>query len=160
MPTNPDKLKSIKEISTRAIVFSVADDMVGRIWEAATGKLLHELRAHAEMTPHHYPSMLHSCAISGDDKFVATVDKVGRIIVWDAQTGAKVTEMAAPEMYTWDPVQRRHSIGGPRSLAFSPDGSLLAVGGIGTIGNIDHLEGKARVEVLDWNAAKRHHGLH
>jgi hypothetical protein len=57
-------------------------------------------------------------------------------------------------MYTWDPVQRRHSIGGIRSLAFSPDSAQLAVGGIGKIGNVDHLEGKARVEVFDWKAGK------
>ena len=58
-------------------------------------------------------------------------------------------------MYTWDKVQRLHSIGGVRSLAFSPDGKHLAVGGIGKIGNIDHLEGKARVEVFDWKAGKQ-----
>ncbi len=59
-------------------------------------------------------------------------------------------------MYTWDPVQRIHSIGGIRGLAFSPDGKLLAVGGIGKIGNIDHLEGKARVEVFDWQKRQTH----
>jgi WD40 repeat protein len=138
-------------------IVSVADDMVGRIWDAANGKLRCELRGHAEMTPHHFPSMLHACAIAPDDRHVATADKSGRIIVWDAQTGSKVSEMEAPVMYTWDPVQRRHSIGGPRSLAFSPDGSQLSVGGTGKIGNIDHLEANARVEVFDWKVGKRTH---
>ena len=61
----------------------------------------------------------------------------------------------APELYTWDPVQRRHSIGGIRSLAFSPDGNRLAVGGIGKIGNIDHLDSKPRVDLFDWRKSER-----
>ncbi len=136
---------------------SVADDMVARVWEIATGKMLHELRGHKEMTPNDFVSMLYACAISPGSKLIATGDKVGHIVVWDAQTGAKVTELEAPGMYTWDPVQRRHSIGGIRSLAFSPDGLQLAVGGVGKISNIDHLDGKARVEVFDWKAGKRSH---
>ena len=95
--------------------------------------------------------MLFACAISPDARHLATGDKVGHVVVWDLETGQKLTDAAKrPGMYTWDPVQRRHSIGGIRSLAFSPDGTQLAVGGIGKIGNIDHLDGKARVEVFDW----------
>jgi WD40 repeat protein len=138
-------------------IVSTADDMVCRLWDAASGKLIRELRGHQEKTPHHFPSMLHACAVSGDGKYVATGDKVGHVVVWEIASGRQLATMEAPVMYTWDPVQRRHSIGGLRALAFSPDGSLLAAGGIGKIGNIDHLDGKARVEVFDWRKGERVH---
>jgi WD40 repeat protein len=141
------------------LVASVADDMVGRLWDGATGKLLHELRGHSERTPHHFPSMLHAVAVAPDGRHVATADKVGHIGVWEADTGSQVAALEAPEMYTWDPTARRHSIGGVRALAFAPDGALLAAGGIGRIGNIDHLEGKPRVEVFDWRKGTRTHLL-
>lgn len=148
-------IRDVKSSPDGKFFVSVADDMVARVWESATGKKVHELRGHAEVTPHHFVSMLYACAISPDNKVIATGDKVGHIVVWDAQTGVKLAELEAPVMYTWDPTQRRHSIGGIRSLAFSPDGTQLAVGGIGKVGNIDHLEGKARVEVFEWKTAKR-----
>jgi WD40 repeat protein len=138
-----------------SMVASVADDMVCRLWDAATGKLVRELRGHAEKTPNGYGSMLFAVAFSGDGKHVATGDKVGKVKVWDVVTGKPVGEVEAPAMYTWDPVQRLHSIGGVRSLGFSPDGKTLAAGGIGKIGNIDHLEGKPRVELFDWATGKR-----
>jgi WD40 repeat protein len=138
-------------------IASVADDMVCRLWNAESGKLLHELRGHKEKTPHHFLSMLYACTISADGKYLATGDKVGHVVIWELASGKKVTTLEAPVMYTWDPVQRRHSIGGIRSLAFSPDGKLLAVGGMGKVNNIDHLEGNARVEVFDWQQGKRTH---
>jgi len=136
-------------------VASVADDMVCRLWDAASGKLLQELRGHQEKTPHHFPSMLYACTFAPDGKLLATGDKTGHIVVWETATGRQVTTLETPVMYTWDPVQRVHSIGGIRSLAFSADGALLAVGGMGKVGNIDHLEAKARVEVFDWQKGQR-----
>ncbi len=140
-------------------VASVADDMVCRLWDADTGEGLHELRGHAELTPHHYPSMLYACAFSPDGKQLATADRVGHVVVWDVDSGKELATVEATEMYTWDPRQRRHSIGGARSLAFSPDGRFLAVGGMGQVGNIDHLDGKARVEVFDWRQGERTHAF-
>jgi WD40 repeat protein len=141
------------------VIASVADDMVCKLWDAQTGALLRELHGHQEQTPHHYPSMLYACAFSADGAHVATGDKVGHVVVWEVASGKQLATLEAPVMYTWDPVQRRHSIGGIRALAFSPDGGLLAVGGIGKIGNIDHLDGPARVEVFDWRQGQRRHEL-
>jgi WD40 repeat protein len=136
-------------------VASVADDMACKVWDAATGESVHVLRGHAPTTPNDFPSMLFSVAFSADGAFIATADKVGHVVIWDTASGTSVAVVEAPGLYTWDPVQRRHSIGGARSVAFSPDGRLLAVGGVGKVGNIDHLGGKARVEVFDWRAGNR-----
>jgi WD40 repeat protein len=138
-------------------VVSAADDMVARVWDVATGKLVHELHGHAEVTPNHFPSMLYACAVSPDGTRVATADRIGHIVVWDLQSGKQLAAMDAPLMYTWDPKARIHSIGGIRSLAFSPDGKLLAAGGINQIGNIDHLGSLARVEIFDWQKQERTH---
>ncbi len=141
------------------LIASVADDMLCKVWDSAAGNLVHTLAEHKPMTPHHFPSMLYAVAFSHDGQLLATGDKVGHVAVWDVATGKKVGEADAPVLYTWDPKQRRHSIGGIRSLAFSPDNRLLAVGGIGTIGNIDHLDGPSRIEIFDWQTAKRVHEI-
>ncbi len=138
-------------------VASIADDMVCRVWNAADGKLVHELRGHEAKTPQHFPSMLYACAFSADGTRLATADRVGHIVVWDVAEGKQLAAVETPVMYTWDPKQRIHAIGGPRSVAFSPDGKLLAIGGMGQVGNIDHLEGKARVEIFDWQKGERTH---
>jgi WD40 repeat protein len=137
------------------LIASVADDMVCRLWDTATGKRFHELRGHAELTPNGFGSMLYALTFSADGKHLATGDKAGKVKVWEVDSGKPVAEVEAPIMYTWDAVQRLHSIGGIRSLAFSPDGKTLAVGGTGKIGNIDHLEANARIELFDWAAQKR-----
>ncbi len=135
-------------------VVSIADDMHCKVWDTATGELRFTLDDHKPETPNHYPSMLFAVAFSHDGKLLATGDKVGHVAIWDIVTGQKVGQVESPGMYTWDPRQRRHSIGGVRSVAFSRDGKTLAVGGIGQIGNVDHLDGAARVELYDWQAGQ------
>jgi WD40 repeat protein len=150
-------IRAVAATPDGTVVASVADDMVCRLWDVESGRMIHELVGHAELTPTHFPSMLFACAISPDGRLIATGDKVGHGVVWDLQSGNRLATLMAPELYTWDPVQRHHSIGGIRSMVFSPDGTRLAVGGSGKISNIDHLDGKARVEVFDWKKGARTH---
>jgi WD40 repeat protein len=155
IPAHDRWIRRITASSDGKRIASVADDMVCKIWDAETGDLIHTLVEHKPLTPHHFPSMLYAVAFSADGQFLATGDRVGHVAVWEVATGRKLEELEAPVMYTWDPKQRRHSIGGIRSLAFSRDGQHLAVGGIGTIGNIDHLDGPSRVEIFDWKTRQR-----
>ena len=140
-------------------IATVADDMLCKVWDAESGQLLHTLVDHKPLTPHHFPSMLYAVAFSPDSKTLVSGDRVGHLAVWDAANGQKVAELEAPVMYTWDPKQRRHSIGGIRSVSFSRDGQFVAAGGIGTIGNIDHLDGPSRVEIFDWKSGQRMHEI-
>jgi len=150
-------IRAITLTPDQKTLVSVSDDMVCRLWDAESGSLLHELRGHEPRTPHHFPSMLFCCTVSSDGRLLATGDKVGHVVVWEIATGKQLASVEAPTLYTWDPKQRIHSIGGVRSLAFSPDSKLLAVGGIGQIGNIDHLGSMARLEVFDWEKVEQTH---
>jgi WD40 repeat protein len=136
-------------------IASVADDMIGRIWNAATGERLHELRGHAEHTPTGFDSMLYNCVFSADGRHLATGDRIGHVIVWDVANGRQLAAVDAPLLYTWDGTQRIRSIGGIRGLAFSPDGTHLAVGGVGQINNVDSLAGPSRVEIFNWSRRER-----
>lgn len=154
-PAHAKWIRQVVSSPDGKLIASVADDMVCRLWDAKSGQRVHELRGHAERTPHGFGSMLYAVTFSRDGKHLATGDKTGKAKVWEVASGRPVAAVEAPIMYTWDPVQRLHSIGGIRSLAFSPDGKTLAIGGTGKIGNIDHLEAKARIELFDWSAQKR-----
>lgn len=136
-------------------VISIGDDMQCKVWDAATAEPIATFSDHPSKTPHHFPSMLYAVAASSDGKWLATGDKVGHVAIWDAHSYEKVGQLETPVMYTWDPKARLHSIGGIRSLAFSPDAERLAVGGTGKIGNIDHLEGPARLEVFQRATCER-----
>lgn len=147
-------VRAVKASPDGNMIASVGDDMVCRVWYAPTMELKLELRGHEAMTPQNLRSMLYTCAFSPDGTLLATADRVGHIVVWDMRTGAVVGGIETPLLYTYDPKQRLHSIGGVRSVAFSPDGTQLAAGGIGQVGNIDGLEGKPRVEIHDWRNKK------
>lgn len=133
---------------------TAGDDMLVKVWETDTGKLIHVLKGHAEKTPQGHVTALYVVAVSPDGKLAASGDRIGNVRVWELDSGKQVQSFEVPVLYTYDPRQRKRSIGGIRSLAFSKDGDLLAVGGIGQVNNVDGLEGPAHIEIWDWRNAR------
>ncbi len=133
---------------------SVGDDMLVKIWDAKTGDLIKTLDGHDQKTPQGYATALYAVAITPDGKHIASGDRIGKVLIWETDSGKQVSEIHAPTFYTYDPQKRVRSIGGIRSLAFSPDGLSLAIAGVGTVTNVDGFVGPCRVELWDWQTSK------
>lgn len=129
---------------------SVGDDMLVKVWDADSGKLIRSLEGHARQTPQGHVTALYEVAISPDGKFLASGDRVGEVRVWELASGKLLQTLQVPTVYTYDERQRKRSLGGIRALSFSLDGKLLAVGGMGQVGNVDGLGGVVHVELWDW----------
>ncbi len=134
---------------------SVGDDMLVKIWDAQSGELIRTLEGHAKQTPQGFATALYAVAVSPNGAHVTSGDRIGDVRVWDAESGEIVAEFQAPTFYTYDPVKRSRSIGGIRSVCFSPDGTGIAISGIGRVTNVDGFVGPCRVEVWDWQSGKR-----
>ena len=148
-------VRSLTVSSNNQWLATTADDMSCRIWDAKTLKLRHILKGHEEKTPQGFATMLYISVFSADGRFLATADRIGRVVVWEVESGKPLAKIEAPEFYTFDRKMRNRSIGGIRALAFSGDGSELAVGGIGQVGNVDGFDGKARIDRYDWRNEAR-----
>lgn len=133
-----------------ARLISVGDDMLVKVWDAGSGKLIRTQTGHATRTPQGHVTALYSLALSTDGKWIASGDRHGEVRVWDGDSGKHVSTFQVPTLYTFDPRQRKRSMGGVRALAFSKDGQYLAAGGIGQIGNVDGLGGPIHLEVWGW----------
>lgn len=143
-------IRGLEITPDRQRLVSVGDDMLVKIWDAKSGKLIHSLAGHAKRTPQGFVTALYAAAVSPDGKHIASGDRIGDVRIWETASGKQVGNFQVPVLYTYDPRQRKRSIGGIRALAFSRDGNTLGVGGIGQIGNVDGIGGPALAEMWDW----------
>lgn len=139
-----------------AIVATVCDDMVSRLFDSQSAELIHELRGeHELLNPYNLRSKLYCCSFSPDGQLVATADQAGRMVVWEVYTGNKVKTLEAPLFCTWD--TNGHTYGGIRSIEFSPDGQFLAAGG-NQAGDTSNVSGsKSLLQIFDWKSGEQTH---
>jgi WD40 repeat protein len=90
-----------------------ADGRLVRVWEVATGKTCHVLNRKNLIGEGSLPVL--AVAYSPDGKWIAGADAV-TVRLWNAVTGKPTRAFAGPTA-------------GGNSLAFSPDGKILASGG-------------------------------
>ncbi len=106
-----------------------------QLWDSRSGALKAELNA----------TQVLDLAFSPDAKILATLSYGGVVQLWDVGTAAEVTKLHQPDGY-----------GG--SLAFDPDGRLLAVGGVTNIVVWD-LAQKTKMALLAVNSAGESAGV-
>jgi WD40 repeat protein len=151
----PKWVRSLALSSDGQALASACDDMVCRLWEADSGKLVRELRGHPEQTPYFVASKLYAVTFSRDGRYLATADQAGHALVWERQTGKALAKLHAPLFYTHD--TNGHTYGGIRSADFSPDGKLLALGG-NMAGDTSNIAGsKALIQIFDWQKNEQTH---
>src|SRR5262245_21775060 len=96
------------------------------LWSTSDGKSVRKIAAH--------DCHVYNVAFHPDGKHLVSGDLKGVIKQWEVDTGKMVRQMDAAVLYKYDPTFKA-DIGGVRSIAFSPDGSLLACAGITDVRN-------------------------
>jgi RNA polymerase sigma factor (sigma-70 family) len=91
-------------------------DLTVRLWDVASGKELRRLEGHA--------ADVEAVAWSPDGRLIASADRAGQVRLWVAATGALLHQLT--EQPGWTYRLNHHADG--RTIAFSPDGRLLAAG--------------------------------
>ncbi len=95
-----------------------------RLYRTADGQLTHTLPGHGPI--------IRALAVRGDGQLLASVGTDNKVNIWDPISGKPVTHF-------------NHGLGEAFSVAFSPDGKTLAVGGRHRVG-VYNLPSGARIE--------------
>jgi WD40 repeat protein len=121
------------------------NDKLARVWKGADGTLAAELTGHA--------SHVYSVAFSRDGKRLISGDLKGVVKDWEVGSWKHVRDIDAAVLTKYD-AGFQADVGGVRCVDFSPDGKLLALGGIGEVSNAFAGVGKPIITLIDWETGK------
>ncbi len=117
--TAPSSVRSLAATGDGKTIASGGEDGIVQMWDSATGKAGAKLTGHGDWVL--------ALTFSPDGKWLASGGYDGTVKIWEISSGKKLVDVPvkAPTMPNTDPPPPNVI----HSLAFSPDGKTLAVGG-------------------------------
>ncbi len=103
------------------LLATAGNDRIVRLWDTSTGKLVRELTGHA--------NHIYSLTYHPGGKTLSSGDLLGVIKEWDPSSGQALGAFDAKALHTYEGGQQV-DFGGVRGMAFSPDHTMLAAGGL------------------------------
>lgn len=104
-----------------ALLASASTDTTIRLWEFPGGTLRHTLRGHSDMVS--------GVAFHPDGTLLASTSRDGTVRFWDTTSGEQVRQWSKAQLFARvPPTTRPDNPSWTTGIAFSPDGSRLAVG--------------------------------
>lgn len=142
---HPGWLKALAVSPDGTLLATGARDGIVRLWSAADGKPVRELRGHGRD--------VYSAAFHPDGKSLATGDYDGKILHWDVASGKLVRTLDAGVLVTRS-AEFLCDVGGVRALAFDATGARLAASGLRNAKSNTFCPGAPAGLVIDWAAGK------
>jgi WD40 repeat protein len=127
-------------------IATCGNDKLIKVWDANDGKLLGEFAGHE--------THVYNVAFHPTQPLLVSCDLKGIVKQWDLTEKKHAKDFdPAPALHKYDTTFRA-DIGGARSIAFSTDGKLLALGGITNVTNAFAGIGNPAVVVFDWETGQ------
>ncbi|MBM4074898.1 MAG: hypothetical protein FJ267_04565, partial [Planctomycetes bacterium] len=120
LPQTEKPVKSVAYVDGGKYIATAGEDGVIRIWNGTTGQSLEEISGHKASV---------GLLASGPNRILVGVSDDKSVVAWDANPGWQHVATIGPPQENLIDLARSAFINRVLSLAFSPDGKILATGG-------------------------------